>query len=245
MRSHPAPFVRKSTSRPGLVLTCEHASNRLPGDTALGAPEEMLATHRGYDLGARQLSQMLLKRLGGELVASRYSRLYVDLNRDEDDPECIPEHMDSVRLSGNRLSSDARRLRLEQVHRPYHRAVDQAVRKALGHNRRAFLLSVHSFTPVLHGQPRNMEVGVLFDRHEKLARRLVQNLAMVGFSVEENQPYSGLDGLIYSANRHGNAHEIPYLEIEVRNDLLGPCLLQRTAERLLRALRPLLQARLG
>lgn len=239
------PFHRSSTSRPGLVLTCEHASNRLPGEAALGAGEAMLATHRGYDLGARQLSQILLKRLGGELVASRYSRLYVDLNRHEDDPECIPEQMDDVPLPGNRLSAAERRRRLEQVHRPYHDAVDQAVRKALAHNRRAFLFSVHSFTPVLHGQPRAMEVGVLFDRHERVARRLVQNLATVGFTVEENQPYSGLDGLIYSAHRHGGTHQIPYLEIEVRNDLLGPCLMQRTAERILRALRPLLQERLA
>ena len=39
--------------------------------------------------------------------------------------------------------------------------------------------------------------------------------------TEANAPYSGKDGLIYSAARHGNAAGIPYLEIELRQDLIA------------------------
>ncbi len=231
-------YTTTTALRRGLVLTCEHASNRLPTDECPGAPRAMLDSHRGYDLGAEGLARVLLAGLGGELVAGCFSRLYVDLNRHEDDPECIPQEMDDAPLPGNWLNAADRRTRLERVHRPYHDAVDRAVRRALVGNRRAFLLSVHSFTPELHGEVRPMEIGVLFDRHDALARRLVGNLRAVGFAVEENEPYSGLDGLIYSAHRHGSAHAIPYLEIEVRNDLLAPG--SSAGLRVLEALRPLI-----
>ena len=35
-----------------------------------------------------------------------------------------------------------------------------------------------------------------------------------------NEPYSGLDGLIYSARRHGRRHGVRYLELEINNALL-------------------------
>jgi predicted N-formylglutamate amidohydrolase len=52
-----------------------------------------------------------------------------------------------------------------------------------------------------------------------------------------NAPYSGKDGLIYAAKRHGSAHQIVYLEIEVRQDLIGsPESAGAIAERIARAL---------
>ena len=44
-----------------------------------------------------------------------------------------------------------------------------------------------------------------------------------GATVAPNEPWSGMKGLIYSVARHGAVHQVPYLEIEVRDDLLtGP-----------------------
>jgi len=61
---------------------------------------------------------------------------------------------------------------------------------------------------------------VLFDAHDEPAWRLEGALAEQGFETALNAPYSGRDGLIHSAQRHGTAHDIVYLELEVRQDLI-------------------------
>ena len=53
-----------------------------------------------------------------------------------------------------------------------------------------------------------MDIGVLFDRDEELAHICTKLLRQEGFFVEENQPYSGKNGLIYSAHRHGTEKQI-------------------------------------
>ena len=100
------------------------------------------------------------------------------------------------------------------------------------------LCSVHSFTPLYLGRTRPMEVGVLFDVHHEHAWRLEGALAEQGFESALNAPYSGLDGLIYSAQRHGRTHDLPYLELEVRQDLIDSAeKAQAIAPRLSAALR--------
>ena len=104
---------------------------------------------------------------------------------------------------------------------PYHAAIDRALAARAASGTEVRLCSIHSFTPVYDGCARPMEVGVLFDDHEAHAERLVGALAGEGFAVARNEPYSGFAGLIYSARRHGRAHGVVYLELEVRNDLIA------------------------
>ena len=62
---------------------------------------------------------------------------------------------------------------------------------------------------------------MLFDRYPDEALRVAEALRATGLSVELNAPYSGLSGeLMYAATRHGAHFEIPYLEFEIRQDLL-------------------------
>jgi predicted N-formylglutamate amidohydrolase len=81
-------------------------------------------------------------------------------------------------------------------------------------------VSVHTFTPELRGVRRALEVGVLYDDHVPLAGTLADALAAAGLVVRHNEPYSGLDGLIYSARVHGTRHGLRYVELEVNNGLL-------------------------
>src|SRR5262249_55409382 len=83
-----------------------------------------------------------------------------------------------------------------------------------------FLLSVHSFTPHLNGRERRFDVGVLFDVFAAESEQVGNGLAAQGLRVRYNEPYSGLDGLIFSARTHGARHGLPYLELEVSNRLL-------------------------
>ena len=72
----------KQTAREILILTCEHASNRLPAAFKSTVPAEVLKTHRAYDIGAIQVFRKLVKFAKPEFFSEgKYSRLFVDLNR--------------------------------------------------------------------------------------------------------------------------------------------------------------------
>ena len=142
-------------------------------------------------------------------------------------------------LSWNRGIDEAERVRrADRYYRPYHDAIDALLARRLGAGQPTRLCSVHSFTPSYLGRTRPMEVGVLFDVHHDLAWHLEGALSEEGFDSVLNAPYSALDGLIYSAQRHGRNHDVPYLELEVRQDLIDtPEKARDVAERLARALR--------
>ena len=62
---------------------------------------------------------------------------------------------------------------------------------------------------------------MLFDDFDELAWGLELSLLEAGFEAVANAPYSGRDGLIYAARRHGLEHGLVYVELEVRQDLIG------------------------
>lgn len=232
-----------SASGRAWVVTCEHASCALPREyRGLGLPRSAIVDHIGWDPGARALQREVGRRLGAACVASRWSRLLVDCNRAPDSASLILARSDGVAVPGNRgLSRAERRRRIDLYHRPYHEAVTRAVDRALRRDPGARLLSLHSFTPVLAGEVRRLDVGVLFDEHPALARQLGRAIAAMGYRVRYNEPYSGLAGLIYSARRHGLAAGIEYVELEVNNALLrSPRAVARVGRDVARAI-----ARLG
>ncbi len=198
-----------------LLFTCEHASNRVPRPWRL-RPEDrrLLATHWGYDIGARSLTLELARLACATAVLSRFSRLVIDPNRDPGDPTAVLDRCDDGAPTFNRRADLGQRV--ARFHTPFHAALDRTVAT----RRPRFICSIHSFTPVFRSHRRPMEAGVLFDRHDDVADSLLHALRAEGLNTEANQPYSGKDGLIYSAARHGMQHGIPYLEIEVRQDLL-------------------------
>ncbi len=205
--------------RAGAILfSCEHASNRLPrGVPATRADRALLRTHWGYDPGAAWLTRTLVQDAGGAGVLSRFSRLLCDPNRAPGDGSMFLRHTDDGSPAFNRdLGPAEERARIARFFEPYHAALGRAV--ASGPR---LLFSVHTFTPEFRGNRRAMEAGVLFDRYRPLAEALVGALRGQGLTTEANAPYSGLDGLIYAAARHGEAAGVPYLELEVRQDLVA------------------------
>ena len=65
-----------------------------------------------------------------------------------------------------------------------------------------------------------MEIGVLFDSYDAVAQRLAEQFELQGFVTALNEPYSGLKGMMTVARRHGTAHGVIYLELELRQDLI-------------------------
>lgn len=201
-----------------LVLTCEHASCAVPEPYAnLGLAPATLRDHIGWDIGAAAVTEGLAKQLAAPAVMSEVSRLVIDCNRGLSDADLIVEESDRVVVPGNvAISRDEREHRVARYYEPYHAAVDEVVAAHAG----ALLFSVHSFTPSIQGVDRPFDIGVLFDSFEDEARVLGSALANAGLRVRYNEPYSGMDGLIYSARTHGLRHRRRYLEIEINNGII-------------------------
>ncbi|MDH5491548.1 MAG: N-formylglutamate amidohydrolase [Myxococcales bacterium] len=219
MRSDPegeAYARRRGDPRARVLLSCEHASSRLPPGWAWHAEDRHLRDqHWALDRGAAALTHELAERLDATAVLACFSRLLVDANRPEDSEDLFLREADGHRLRLNeRIESEERRRRLERYHRPYHAAID----RELGGCAAEWLLAIHSFSPSYQGEVREMEIGILFDEEEEAASRLALSLEAAGLRVALNEPYSGKDGLMYSAERHARRHGRRPLELEIRQD---------------------------
>jgi len=206
-----------------LVLTCEHASNHVPPPLE-PHPSDLpwLQTHWGWDIGAADLTRALVRRTGASAVLSTFSRLVCDPNRPTRSPTWIRRETESHRIHFNRqLDAMERERRDRELHAPYHDAIDSLLAESLSSCSGDFLLlSVHSFTPVMMGQARELHAGVLFDGHPSLAIAFLNALRLEGLDTRLNQPYSGLQGMTYAVSRHGTRHGVRYLELEIRNNLI-------------------------
>lgn len=210
--------VRAGRSDAHVLVTCEHATQRMPpGWRWPDEDRHLIDTHWAYDLGAKEMTRDLAAGLGGVAVLSRYTRLLIDPNRPEGSPTLFRAHADGspVHLNTRYLDDVERRRRIERLWRPYHEAID----RELGASRASILLAIHTFTPLYEGTRRALEIGVLFDREEALATALAEQLAARGYRVALNEPYSGRDGLMYAGETHAQAHGRKAVELEVRQDL--------------------------
>ena len=204
-----------------LVLTCEHASYAVPAAyQGLGLRSEEIRRHIGWDIGARAVVESLSQALDAPAVCAGYSRLLIDCNRDLRDHDLIVPESDGTRVPGNQgLSEAERQKRIAWFYQPYHAAIDRLLigKRAV----RQTLLSLHSFTPVLGKKERPFDLGILFDQYADLAQEVGQRLHHCGYRVRYNEPYSGLEGLIFSAHSHGSRHGLVYLELEINNSLIA------------------------
>jgi predicted N-formylglutamate amidohydrolase len=82
-----------------------------------------------------------------------------------------------------------------------------------------------------------MEMGVLFDRNQDDALRLAAAFSRQGLKTALNAPYSGMNGMMYSAQSHADRHGWRALELEIRQDLSGdPTQVKRLSQAIAMAL---------
>jgi predicted N-formylglutamate amidohydrolase len=199
------------------LLTCEHASNRVPAPLRTSAEDrEWLQTHWGWDIGARTVTREIIRQTGSTGVFARFSRLVCDANRSPGDATLIRCAVEGRVLSFNEeLHIEEVDRRLQSYHASYHAALERAVALRQGQPGDMMLLSMHSFTPDFGDEHREMDVGVLFHPYEGVARRLAKEIEAEGLSVALNEPYSARNGLMYAADRHGSTHGLVHLELEL------------------------------
>ncbi|MEJ6395737.1 N-formylglutamate amidohydrolase [Gymnodinialimonas sp. 2305UL16-5] len=203
------------------IVTCDHASNRVPDDVAggdLGLSADDMARHIAYDVGAFGVARAMGEVLQAPVVASRFSRLVIDPNRGIEDPTLLMQIYDGSIIPANRGVSQAEiDRRIARFHRPYHDMLNAVITSRTV----PLIISVHSFTQQLRGlPPRPWHVGVLYSDDARLAAPYIARLqSEPDLCVGDNAPYSGhLPG--DAMDQHGVKPKRLHLLLEVRNDLI-------------------------
>lgn len=199
------------------LISCEHGGNRIPARyrPLLADSAPALRSHRGYDPGALALARDLAAALAAPLIVSTTSRLLVDLNRSPGHPRL---HSEPARRAPPAL----RREIFEHCYLPYRDKATAAIAAALARGGRVIHISSHSFTPVLDGEVRRADIGLLYDPSRageaELCRRWQPVLARLvpGLKVRRNYPYRGIsDGLCAWLRRHFAAERYVGVELEI------------------------------
>lgn len=199
------------------VVTCEHGGNRIPAAYAdlFHGWQAHLSSHRGYDIGALVMARGLAAALQAPLVASTVSRLLIDLNRSLSSPQAWSE-------ATRGLSPTHRQCIVARHYTPYRQRVAEIVEAAVANGQRVIHLSSHSFTPILDGEIRDADVGLLYDPARPgevhAAARWKSAFAEQApeLRVRRNYPYQGKnDGLTSAMRRRFSAGQYVGIEIEL------------------------------
>jgi len=197
------------------LVTCEHGGNRIPARYRryFAGREALLRTHRGYDPGALAMARELAQQLNAPLYYATVSRLLIDLNRSIGHPRLY---------SGAVRDAGARREILERYYLPYRSEVEAAIAQAVAQGARVVHFSSHSFTPVLDGEVRNADVGLLYDPGRAAERELcvrwraALQRAVPEIRVRRNYPYAGKsDGFTSYLRRRFGPGDYVGIELEI------------------------------
>ncbi|MGB3315862.1 MAG: N-formylglutamate amidohydrolase [Albidovulum sp.] len=206
------------------LIVCEHASNHFPAEFGtLGLEAETRAAHIAWDPGALGLARGLSQALDAPLVAAGISRLIYDLNRPPHASGAMAARSEVFEVPGNAaLTQQERQKRTEQVYLPFHAALHAEIARLLSMDRPPVIVTVHSFTPVYHGQRREVELGIIHDADPTFAKAvLAEAEALTGLTCRLNEPYSAADGVTHTLRLQATPYGLHHVMLEIRNDLLA------------------------
>ena len=207
-----------------LMLTCEHASNRLPAAFKKFVPVDVQETHRAYDIGALQVFRKLVKFAKPEFSCEgKFSRLFVDLNRTITNKSAFSDY-----LRDNENAKAA----ATAYWKEYRENVEKFVAKNIGASKKGAKnngkegadivhLGIHSFTPALNGKVRNADIGILYDptrpqerAYANVIRDEIKRL-YPHMKVRFNYPYKGSSDGLTTALRKKFGPRYVGIEIEI------------------------------
>lgn len=220
----PPVVVLNPQGRSPFLLIGDHAGNRVPARLEpFGVSDPDMRRHIAWDIGIGALGEMLATVLDAVFIRQTYSRLVIDCNRDPSASDAVPAISDGTVIPANgELSAEDLLARVTAIQAPYQSAIgaELARRDALGQE--TTLVSLHSFTPSMNGVSRPWHVGVLYsDGDTRFAVRLLERLRThEGLRVGDNQPYA-MDQIDFTVPHHAFGSKRPYVEVELRQDLLS------------------------
>lgn len=197
-----------------LFLSCEHGGNEVPArlKACFAGHEEILDTHRGWDPGALDLFHDL-KPLATHSTFATLSRLCIEMNRTEGHPQHFSRF--------TRPLPEGEKAALLREYRAYWQAFADKVAAQIKAGHDVLHIAVHSFTPVLDGQPRHMDIGLLYDPARQAERsfcwawRRAINRHAPQLIVRMNQPYKGTADGFPTALRKQFPRHYAGIELEV------------------------------
>ncbi len=238
----PGFSVSHAPVMPGpLVLASPHSGREYPTSFLAATRLTLAQLRRAEDAFVAELLEPAAATHGVPLIAARYGRAWLDLNRDaaEVDPAMVvdpfaaaPEQASErvaaglgviPRIAGHGLDIYADRLRraeidarLAAVHVPYHAAIAGLLATAKARCGFAILLDCHSMpTPVaVAGGAPQIVVGDRFGTSAEpgLVAAVEQFFRAAGYRVARNAPYAGG----YTTSHHGTpARGVHAVQIEV------------------------------
>jgi len=193
-----------------LLLTCEHGGNRVPREYAslFDGASNVLDSHRGWDAGALPLARLLERELGRPLYSTTWSRLLVEANRSPTNRKIWSQY------TADLPHQDRDRI-LERWWRPHREEVEAATAAAVKRGS-VVHVAVHSFTPVMNGEVRNADIGL----------------------VRRNYPYLGkADGLATALRQRYPQSRYIGVELEINQALVGAPAWKRFQQRVADSLR--------
>jgi predicted N-formylglutamate amidohydrolase len=174
-----------------LLITCEHGGNQIPlwlsGELKIS--DEILASHRGWDIGALSIAKGL-RKIADAFFFTETSRLCIELNRSL-------HHVGLFSEYSKKLPKILKEKMLREIYEPYRHSVEQQIKTWIDQGFGVVHLSIHSFTPILNGEIRETEIGFLYDpgraEEKSFCVAWKKNLKKAGYSgrVRFNYPYQG------------------------------------------------------
>jgi predicted N-formylglutamate amidohydrolase len=224
-----------------IFVSCEHASNRIPEPYRhlFAGRETVLETHRGYDIGILAFAEALAAAFNAPLLAADVSRLIIDLNRSLASRTLFSEFT-------RPLPGKERQVIIQRYHLPYWQAAEDIVAGITMRSRQVLHLSVHSFTPVLNGKIRNVDIGLLYDPARAAEKRWClnwQSELLAGYPalrIRRNYPYRGnADALVTALRKRFDENSYLGIEVEInqRIPLEDRAHWQKLQQRLIASLR--------
>jgi predicted N-formylglutamate amidohydrolase len=219
----PAFSQWRTGGQSSFVIVADHASNRIPrrlGD--LGLPASELQRHIAWDIGCLGVALQVAAALDAPLIAQNYSRLVIDCNRPPGVESAIPTESEWTRIPGNLgLNAEQVSTRRTEIFDPYHERVRLLLDARLAAGRPTILVAQHSMTDSYKGARRGMHASILYNRDRRFAGLMLDMLRREpDLVVGENEPYCVSDETDYTVLHHAEARGLPYVEIEIRQDLI-------------------------
>ncbi|MDI2090205.1 N-formylglutamate amidohydrolase [Commensalibacter oyaizuii] len=220
---NPVTLVNPDSLSP-FFLVCDHAGFTFPKALKnLGLTKEDQQRHISGDIGIKGVGEKLSSLLHATLITQSYSRLVIDCNRNTLNPTLIAPTSDDTVIPGNQnLSLEQQQARITEIYQPYHQKISDLLDCRLQRNIHTVFVSLHSFTPKMqNGEKRPWHAGILHEYSDKFSllfkQKLQENYA---YPIGDNQPYALTEKNDYTVPNHALKRNIPYLELEIRQDLI-------------------------
>ena len=204
-----------------IIVSCEHGGNTVPHayHHLFIDAEDILQTHRGYDTGALSVAKELSDELRAKLFFNEISRLIIDTNRSLNTADLFSEYT-------SHLKAPAKEHIIEHYYTPYRERLERYILNHLG--RKPLLhLSVHTFTPIMNGVERGVDIGLLFDENNPIEREFCNHWRQLLVEVLPqknvmlNVPYNGSDDGFTTHMRQKATGEYLGIEIEINQKYAG------------------------